>query len=201
MVSTCPNNYRTKYISGHVYLVWSAHVPTTTDPNIFQATCTMYMASTCPNNYKTKYIRVHVFYVYGQHMPQQLQKRIYFRPYQLMAICVLCMISTAPEHMSQQLPKRIYFRPRVLCMVSTCPNNYRTKAVHIHATWAGKQFFLSFIRQECIRFRITYSLSGGGREDFKTFLGSFNVRDKNHITYLNYKCIQCISTPQLTGKP
>jgi len=28
--------------------------------------------------------------------------------------------------------------PRVLCMVSTCPNNYRTKAVHIHATWAGR---------------------------------------------------------------
>ena len=52
MVNTCPNNYKNKYISGHVYFVRSAHVPTTTKINIFQATCTLY----------------------GQHMSQQLQK-------------------------------------------------------------------------------------------------------------------------------
>ena len=29
-------------------------------------------------------------------------------------------------------------RPRILCMVSTAPVNYRTKAVHVAATWAGR---------------------------------------------------------------
>ena len=158
------------YFRPRVLCIWPVHVPTTTKQNIFEATCSMYMVSTCPNNYRKEYISGHIsswLYVYYVWSAQHL---------------------------------------------STCPNNYRKEYIsgHVYYVWSAhvqtttepKQFifmqpgqvsifFLSFIRQECIRFRITYSLSGGGREDFKTFLGSFNVRDKNHITYLHYKCIQC----------
>lgn len=34
--------------------------------------------------------------------------------------------------------KLFVLRPRILCMVSTAPVNYRTKAVHVAATWAGR---------------------------------------------------------------
>ena len=90
MVSTCPNNYRTKYISGHVYYVYVEYMSKQLQNIIYFRPRVLCMVSIYPNNYRTKYISGHVYYVYGEYMSKQLQNIIYFRPR------VLCWSAHAP---------------------------------------------------------------------------------------------------------
>ncbi|XP_023339197.1 glycoprotein-N-acetylgalactosamine 3-beta-galactosyltransferase 1 isoform X2 [Eurytemora carolleeae] len=60
----------------------------------------------------------------------------------ILCILVIRIISSRYGH-DLFKPSIISYRkvpkgPRILCMVSTAPVNYRTKAVHVAATWAGR---------------------------------------------------------------